>query len=768
MLLGQLFLLLICIFGVCQADPAPSVMTTEELHQKALDLFDFAWGSYLKHGFPADEVRPISCAPLGPSRDLDDTAINDSCGNFSSTLIDNLDTLALLGDVPRFAEAVSMVREQFWDSRVLFNRDTTVQVFETDIRILGGLLSGHLFALRLIPDQYDNFLLELAKDLGARLVLAYESPTRFPFPRTNLAKGPAAVPKRAQSLACTSGVSTPVLEMTLLSRLSGDPRFELWSVNAFGMVWNMRSDRDLLAMTLDPYDGKWLDRVSGAGASIDSFYEYALKFAILFDDSRFAGVWDDVYAAVLKHSGDFLAFNLDFESGTVVTPWIDSLSAFLPGLQVLSGDISTAQRFHGLFSKVWNAFGGLPERWNFQSLAPSIDGAVSLEWWPLRPEYIESTYHLYRATKDPLYLQIAANFVERLQELFREDCGFSGMQDVRSGERQDRMESFVIGETLKYLVLLFDDSNEIHSKLSNVVFSTEAHPLWYDASSAIPYTVEQVKEVLQTMLTDNYWFSKRLPYLYLDDHMYNFVQQHLPSYLDKVRPVAEAAQPHRKVQNGLVLEDAYNLDRCDVPKLDDPFTSSRVIDPDFDTPARMYASTLVRPDHLQNISFELDAEQDTVFRETFVNSHIPTCNAYEPDLAQISPDPDKKGALQRIRSGPGGVQAGDYYVTSPSHAEIIVDMQSNLPLRDELAGSSRNLSQCIGINALVETSSELRYWRIWKLLGRKLASDEILWVDPSYEGGFFHFDMAGCAYALPVPEFAVLIENMRMVVETNE
>lgn len=40
--------------------------------------------------------------------------------------------------------------------------------------------------------------------------------------------------------------------------------------------------------------------------------------------------------------------------------------------------------------------------------------------------------------------------------------------------RRDKMETFFLGETLKYLYLLFDDSSVI--PLDQFVFNSEAHP----------------------------------------------------------------------------------------------------------------------------------------------------------------------------------------------------------------------------------------------------------------------------------------------------
>ena len=68
-------------------------------------------------------------------------AYNDVAGNFSVTLVDVLDTFIVLGDTTGFESAVRNTID--W---VSFNVNTRPQVFETTIRVLGGLLSGHIFA----------------------------------------------------------------------------------------------------------------------------------------------------------------------------------------------------------------------------------------------------------------------------------------------------------------------------------------------------------------------------------------------------------------------------------------------------------------------------------------------------------------------------------------------------------------------------------------------------------------------------------------------
>ena len=93
-----------------------------------------------------------------------------------------LDTFIILDDRQGFENAVKNVIE--W---VSFDVNTKPQVFETTIRVLGGLLSGHTFANRTgqpfhLP-WYRGELLELAHDLGKRLLPAFATPTGLPYAR---------------------------------------------------------------------------------------------------------------------------------------------------------------------------------------------------------------------------------------------------------------------------------------------------------------------------------------------------------------------------------------------------------------------------------------------------------------------------------------------------------------------------------------------------------------------------------------------------------
>lgn len=503
---------LVVLFGLCYANEFNSSFTPQHLaylRNETQHLFKHAWNSYIQYGFPYDEVTPLTCQPYGPDyQDRDNTVRNDALGNASLTVIDNLDTLIIMEQWDDLTKMLDYLEA----NPDIFEQDTIVQVFEFSIRSLGGLLSAHLLLTDVmnkninIPKKYDQFkqicnnyngfLLNLAYKLGLKLIPSYKTKTNIPVPRINLKKGAKSVPSRLQRDGCTSGATTPVLEFTLLSYLTGDPQFKHYTQLSFWKLWASKLNFNLMPMTFDPISNQWKDTLTGVGASIDSFYEYAAKASIIFNDHYMWSVFKTSYKSLLIHlatgggpnDGSMIFTNVGTNDGQVFGDWIDLLGAFWPGLQVLTGQLADAIKTHLVYLKIWDYFELIPERWRYTFHSnvsnASIHDIIALEWYPLRPEFIESTYYLYRATKDPMYLQIGERIVNLLKTKFMAPCGFSGIQDVRTGERQDRMETFVLGETLKYLYLLFDtnDENFLHGNLmknKNWVFSTEAHPLWF-------------------------------------------------------------------------------------------------------------------------------------------------------------------------------------------------------------------------------------------------------------------------------------------------
>jgi hypothetical protein len=506
--------------------------------------------------------------------------LNDVLGNYSLTLIDSLSTLAILASAPPdktgtgaralrdFQDGISDLVTQYGDGTDRpagqglrargFDLDSKVQVFETVIRGVGGLLSAHLFASGELPIrgytpvrvarkfwkspprevhppilwpngfQYDGQLLRLALDLAQRLLPAFCTNTGMPYPRVNLRHG---IPfyqnsplNRDSNIGecsaddfpeitetCSAGAGSLVLEFTVLSRLTGDARFEQVAKRAFWAVWSRRSSIGLIGAGVDAEVGHWVGPFAGIGAGTDSFFEYALKTHILLSGhdapnttvpskkrpgpwldpntlyrplsdeenspESFLHAWQEAHAAIKRHLYSNTHHphyvNVHLSTGSPQAYWIDSLGAYYPGLLTLAGELDEAIETNLLYTALWTRYAALPERWSIR------DGHVEggLGWWPGRPEFIESNYHIYRATKDPWYLHVGEMVLEDIKRRCWTECGWSGLQDVHTGEKSDRMESFFLGETAKYMYLLFDPNHPLNTLDAPYVFTTEGHPL---------------------------------------------------------------------------------------------------------------------------------------------------------------------------------------------------------------------------------------------------------------------------------------------------
>lgn len=169
-----------------------------------------------------------------------------------------------------------------------------------------------------------------------------------------------------------------------------------------------------------------------------------------------------------------LYVNVHMRDGTTVNTWIDSLQASFAGVQILNGDLEEAICQHAVYYAIWRKYGFLPERFNWQLKSPDI------LFYPLRPEFIESTYLLYLSTKNPFYLHVGKEVMENLEEHTRVECGYATIHNVHDKSLEDRMESFFLSETCKYLFLLFDLDNPVNKFYDRLVFTTEGHILPVD------------------------------------------------------------------------------------------------------------------------------------------------------------------------------------------------------------------------------------------------------------------------------------------------
>mmetsp|Transcript_32612 Transcript_32612/g.51962 ORF Transcript_32612/g.51962 Transcript_32612/m.51962 type:complete len:1085 (+) Transcript_32612:389-3643(+) len=432
----------------------------DDLGERVRDMFYHGYDAYMMYAFPFDELKPLTCS----GEDFDLTA-----GNMLS-LVDSLDMLVILGNYSEFARVVQIV-----ESRLSFDEDTTVSVFETTIRVLGGLLSAHMFATDgdIMP-EYTGGLLPLAQDLGERLLPAFNTSTSIPYGTVNLRHG---VPKGETTEACTAAAGSLSIEFGMLSVLTGEPKFGIAARDALRSIYDHRSKLGLVGRHIDVMSGRWTEPTAGIGSNIDSLYEYYIKHYILFGDEAAFDMFIDLYESAVRHLriDDTWYIEADMHRGNIQRRQFNNLQAFWPGMQTLVGDFDAASRTLNAFLKVWNEFGFTPEDFSIDRWSPLQGGTK--RGYPLRPELAESVYYMQLATGDDSWFFAGKDIVESLEATCRVDCGFASIKDIKTKVLHDIMPSFFLSELLKYLFLLFDKDNFLRNEDDGgYVFTTEAHP----------------------------------------------------------------------------------------------------------------------------------------------------------------------------------------------------------------------------------------------------------------------------------------------------
>jgi hypothetical protein len=97
------------------------------------------------------------------------------------------------------------------------------------------------------------------------------------------------------------GAGTYLIEFGMLTRLTGDTRYEAAARGAMRAIWARRSPLNLVGNHIDIRTGRWTLLDSGIGPNQDSFYEYLLKAYVLFGDPEYLAMFEDFYLSAGKH-----------------------------------------------------------------------------------------------------------------------------------------------------------------------------------------------------------------------------------------------------------------------------------------------------------------------------------------------------------------------------------------------------------------------------------------------------------------------------------
>ena len=423
---------------------AEKAQLTERVRAEALH----AWDGYKKYAWGHDALKPLTRKPF------------DWYGEGHSLLmtpVDALDTLTLMGAKTQADEA-----RQIIDAKLNLDQDIYVKDFEITIRLLGGLISSYELT-------GDKRLLELADDLGRRMLPMFDSPTGMPYEYVNLHTGAVR-----GSRSNPAEIGTLLLEYGMLALHTGKQVYYDKAKRAVMQLYKRRSSMGLVGSEIDVETGKWTDPTAGIMGGIDSYYEYLLKASILFGDQDCAQMWQESLRSIDKYLADDQPTGLwygqaDMNTGKRTHTLYGALDAFFPAVLALGNDVHRAAQLQESSYRMWNVAGIEPEQFDYLKMQITTPG------YELRPEIIESTYYLYHYTHDPKYLAMGKTYFDGLVKWCRTDDGYAALKDVRTKEKRDAMESFFFAETLKYLYLLFAPESALD--FDAVIFNTEAHPM---------------------------------------------------------------------------------------------------------------------------------------------------------------------------------------------------------------------------------------------------------------------------------------------------
>ncbi|GMI89877.1 ALPHA-MANNOSIDASE IB, alpha-mannosidase 1 [Hibiscus trionum] len=435
--------------------------------EKVKEAMIHAWSSYEKYAWGNDELQPQSRNGV------------DSFGGLGATLIDALDTLYIMGLDEQFQKA----RE--WVAKSLdFNKDYDASVFETTIRVVGGLLSAYDLS-------GDKVFLEKARDIADRLLPAWDTTTGIPYNVINLAHRNPHNPgwTGGQSILADSG--TEQLEFIALSQRTGDPKYQE-KVEKVIVALNRTFPADgLLPIYINPDSGTGTSSTITFGAMGDSFYEYLLKAWIQGNKTSSLKLYRDMWETSMKGLQSLIRISTPSsfayiceKNGDSLTDKMDELACFAPGMLALGSSgygLDEAKKILSLAEELawtcYNFYQSTPTKLAGENyfFNPGQDMSVGTSWNILRPETVESLFYLWRLTGNKTYQEWGWNIFQAFEKNSRIESGYVGLKDVNTGVKDNMMQSFFLAETLKYLYLLFSPPTVI--PLNEWVFNTEAHPL---------------------------------------------------------------------------------------------------------------------------------------------------------------------------------------------------------------------------------------------------------------------------------------------------
>lgn len=442
-------------------DPETSVR-----REKVKDAMLHAWTSYEKYAWGFDQLQPQTMNGV------------DSFGGLGVTIVDALDTLFIMGLDEQFKRAKDWVA-----TSLNFNKSYDASVFETNIRMVGGLLSAYDLS-------GDKVFLEKATDVADRLLPAWNTPSGINYNIINLATGKAHSSPNGNSILAEVG--TTQLEFIALSQRTSQPKYQEKVEKVIEVLRKKFPADGLLPIYINPQTGMPSPSLITFGAMGDSFYEYLLKVWIQGNKTQAVNVYREMWetsmsglqSLVRKTTPSAYAYICE-KNGNMLIAQMNELACFASGMLALGSSGFDNPRKAKTILSLAEEIG--KTCYNFYQITktklagedygfpPGQDISVDNPYNLMRPETVESLFYLWRFTGNTMYQDWGWDIFQAFEKNSRLETGYVGLTDVNTGAKDNLMQSFFLAETLKYLYLLFSPPSVI--PLDKWVFNTEAHPL---------------------------------------------------------------------------------------------------------------------------------------------------------------------------------------------------------------------------------------------------------------------------------------------------
>ncbi|KAF2423209.1 seven-hairpin glycosidase [Tothia fuscella] len=476
---------------------ADHAVTPAQRAEVVKDVFKFAWKGYYENAFPHDELLPLW------------NWHGDSRNGWGATAVEALGTATIM-DIPEIVDSIL----DFIPTINFLKTKDPVDVFETTIRYLGGMLSAYDLLTGPMQHLAENkaeavgSLLIQSKTLADTLKFAFDTPTGIPWKKLLLDERKSD----GSSINTASSIGTLVLEWTRLSDITGDKQYAAFVERAMRYLLDPKPKSieifpGITGTWVNVYSGSFTDAWGSWGGGGDSFYEYLIKMYV-YDPARFSlnkERWIEAAESTIKYltetpTGTDL-FIITHTTGKKLDHESGHLQCFAGGNFILGGQILNETRYidyglkitescHEMYSRTATGIGPERIRWPPASMTPEEEKqfqtsgfAITDPSYQLRPETMESYYYAYRATEDPKYQKWAWEAFVAIVTHTKTRNGFAPISDVNKiggGWKLPRQESYFFSELLKYTYLIFAEEAEyqVSSQGRNGwVFSTEGHPL---------------------------------------------------------------------------------------------------------------------------------------------------------------------------------------------------------------------------------------------------------------------------------------------------